>query len=77
MIFIYQRWTLWAGLHVLPEKMTDNNVELFELYSCVSFAIGCSWDAVDIFRDISVLYKRKGLFEYQSECPENIIPDTD
>ncbi len=21
--------------------------------------------------------KRKGLFEYQSECPENIIPDTD
>ena len=59
------------------KKMTDNNVELFELYSCVSFAIGCSWDAVDIFRDISVLYKRKGLFEYQSECPENIIPDTD
>lgn len=59
------------------KKMTDNNVELFELYSCVSSAIGCSWDAVDIFRDISVLYKRKGLFEYQSECPENIIPDTD
>lgn len=59
------------------EKLTDDSVELFELYSCVSAAIGCSWEAGDTFRDISVLYKRKGLFEYQSVCPENIIPDAE
>lgn len=59
------------------EKMTGDNVKLFELYSCVSASIGCSWDAGDTFRDISMLYKRKGLFEYQSVCPEKIIPDTE
>lgn len=59
------------------EKMTDDSVELFELYSCVSTAIGCSWYAGDMFSNIFVLYKRKGLFEYQSVCPENIIPSTE
>lgn len=60
------------------EKLSDSSAgELFELYSCVSAAIGCSWNAEGVFKDVSMLYRRKNLFEYQSICPENIIPDAE
>ena len=60
------------------EKIAEGRAgELFELYSCVSAAIGSSWDSDGVFKDVSMLYRRKSLFEYQSVCPENVIPDAE
>lgn len=60
------------------EKIQNGGVwDLFESYSCVSAAIGCSWDTEGIFKDIPVLYRRKNLFEYQSMCPETVVPGTE
>ncbi len=60
------------------EKISEGRAgELFELYSCVSAAIGSSWDAEGIFKNVYMLYRRKSLFEYQSVCPETIIPDAE
>lgn len=60
------------------KKIEEGRIgELFGLYTCVSAAIGSSWDSEGVFKDVSMLYRRKSLFEYQSICPENVIPDAE
>ena len=55
------------------EKISDNNVfEIFECYTAVSAAIGCSWHTDGIFEGINDLYERKTLFEYRSLCPKEL-----
>ncbi|MDE7266519.1 MAG: hypothetical protein K2N89_03530, partial [Lachnospiraceae bacterium] len=60
------------------ERLSNSGAgELFESYSCVSAAIGYSWNAEGVFKNVSMLYRRKSLFEYQSICPETVMPDAE